>query len=149
MGDPEGAGDLCVTEAGGVTEGYFRGLLGERASTAAGGETDYPPLDIYETAGHFSVEVEIPGVDIADLEVSVASGMLFVEGVKEEVFEHGRVNFLCMERTFGFFRRVVPLPHPIDPTRIKAVYRLGILAISIPKVEEKRGQRLTIRITKG
>jgi len=131
-----------------LLEGYFRQLLGDYQSSPHWEETDFPPLDIFETAGDLVVEAELPGIDTGRLEVSVAAGLLIVEGVKEEILESGRVNFLCMERTFGSFRRVVPLLHPIDSSRIKAFYRMGVLHITIPKVEEKRGVRRVVPVTK-
>ena len=141
--------DLGFSNAGeDLIDGYFRKLLGEGGPDPAWEETDFPPLDIYETAGDIVVEIELPGVPLEGLEVAVAAGILVIEGVKEEVFEHGRVNFLCMERSFGGFRRVVPLMHPIDSSRITAVFRDGVLEVRIPKVEEKRGQRKIISVTR-
>ncbi len=141
--------DLGFSDAGeDLIGGYFRTLLGEDGPNPNWEETDFPPLDIYETAGDFVVEVELPGVPLDGLEVAVAAGILIIEGVKEEVFEYGRVNFLCMERSFGSFRRVVPLMHPIDSSRITADFQDGVLVIRIPKVKERRGQRRAIPVTK-
>lgn len=139
--------DLGFSDTGeDLIGGYFRKLLRESEPDPSWEETDFPPLDIYETAGDIVVEVELPGVLLEGLEVAMAAGMLIVEGVKEEVFEHGRVNFLCMERSFGAFRRVVPLMHPIDSSRITAVYGDGVLEVRIPKVDEKRGRRRIISV---
>jgi HSP20 family protein len=92
------------------------------------------------------VEAELPGVDLEDLQVSFSSGTLVIEGVKEEVLGPGRVNFLCMERTFGAFRRLVPLLQPINAGRITARYSMGILQITIPKLEERRGTHRVIPV---
>jgi HSP20 family molecular chaperone IbpA len=50
------------------------------------------------------------------------------------------VNFLCMERSFGVFRRVVILGAAVDISRATAVCRDGILQVRVPKVDEKRGR---------
>ena len=131
-----------------LVERYLRHLLGGSSSAAsAGEETDFPPLDIYETAEGIIVEAELPGADLESLEVTMTGGTLVIEGVKEESLEQGRVNFLCMERNFGAFRRMVPLLQPIDSSRVSAAYRKGILQVTIPKVSEKRGQRKKIIVS--
>lgn len=131
-------------------EEYLRQLLGQQSvATGSLGETEFPPLDIYEASGSIVVEAELPGVDPDDLEVSIAAGTLVIEGMKEEVLEPGRVNFLCMERTFGGFRRIVPLLLPFHAAAIKARYCAGILEIRIPKAPERRGTRKAIPVTAG
>ena len=132
-----------------AVEGYFRSLLGP-GSAGAGvlEETDYPPLDIFETEDGFIVEVEVPGVAPEDIEVSMMTGMLVIAGVKREV-SRGRINFLCMERNFGSFRRIVPLLRPVDTGRTTATYDTGILRIEVPKITEKRGLRKIIPVKKA
>lgn len=130
-------------------EGYFRNLLGH----SSGGEglleeTDYPPLDIFETEEGFIVEAEVPGVRMEDLEVSMVTGMLVIAGIKREA-SRGRINFLCMERTFGSFRRIVPLLRPVDTGRTTAVYDGGILRVEVPKITEKRGTRKLVPVKKA
>lgn len=126
----------------------FRRVLGQQESgTDSWEEPDSPPLDIYEAAGLIVVEMEVPGIDTANLEVSVAGGTLVVEGLKRENLEPGRINFLCMERTFGSFRRIIPFLHPVDVNGIRAAYRAGILEIKIPILDERRGTRQVIPVT--
>lgn len=123
-------------------------LLGQHETGAdSWEEPDSPPLDIYETDGLVVVEMELPGIDTGNLEVSVTGGTLIVEGLKRENLEPGRINFLCMERTFGSFRRIIPFLHPVDVAGIKAAYRAGILEIQIPILDERRGARRLIPVT--
>jgi HSP20 family protein len=129
-------------------ERHIRRLLGQQEGGAdSWEEPDSPPLDIYETNGLIVVEVELPGIDIGNLEVSVTGGTLIIEGLKRENLEPGRINFLCMERTFGSFRRIIPFLHPVDITGVKAAYRAGILEIQIPILDERRGSRQLIPVT--
>jgi len=62
-----------------------------------------------------------------------------VQGLKYECFEEDKVNFVCMERSFGRLFRVIDIPCPVDASRIKAVYLNGLLTITMSKIEEKRG----------
>lgn len=131
-----------------LIEHYLRQLLGGGIPvSSAGDETGFPPLDIYETEEGIIVEAELPGIDLGSLEVTITGGTLVIEGVKEEVLDQCRVNFLCMERTFGAFRRMVPLLQPIDSSAVRASYRNGILRVAIPKVKEKRGLRRKIAVS--
>ena len=132
-----------------LMEGYLRQLLGQGDAAAPGEETDFPPLDIYEHEGIIVVEAELPGVKKKDFEVSITSGMLVIEGLKEEVSETGKVNFLCMERTVGTFRRIIPLMQPVNASLVEARFRLGILTIRIPKMSERRGTRKVIPVEEG
>jgi HSP20 family protein len=131
-----------------LLEQPLRRLFGQQESgTDSWEEPDSPPLDIYEAAGLIVVEMEVPGIDTDNLEVSVTGGTLVVEGLKRENLEPGRINFLCMERTFGSFRRIIPFLHPVDVAGIKAAYRAGILEIQIPILDERRGTRRLIPVT--
>jgi len=110
-------------------------------------ETDFPAIDVFETPFDVVVEAELPGVDPAAISVIASESLIVIEGAKEEQPGPGRVNFLCMERSFGVFRRVV-LPGPaVDISRATAVCRDGILQVRVPKVEEKRGRVRVVPVT--
>jgi HSP20 family protein len=121
-------------------------LAGAERRAGPGEETDFPAVDIFETAAEIVVEAELPGVDPAQVAAFVDRGALVIEGVKEEDAPPGRVAFLCMERSFGPFRRVVPLLGAVDLARATAVCRAGVLRIRLPRIEDKRGRRIAIPI---
>ena len=142
LGGPEGPGRRLPD---GLLEAALR-FAGVEHQAGPGEETDFPAVDIFETATEIVVEAELPGVDPARVAVSVDRGALVIEGVKEEDAPPGRVAFLCMERSFGPFRRVVPLLGAVDLARATAVCRAGVLRIRLPRIEDKRGQRIGIPI---
>jgi HSP20 family protein len=117
-----------------------------RPEFGAGEETDFPALDIYATPGELVVEAELPGVAAENVTVTAGEGVIVIEGVKEERLEVGRVNFLCMERSFGAFRRVVLLENSVNLDQARASCRAGVLQIRVPRVEEKRGRRREIPV---
>jgi HSP20 family protein len=51
-----------------------------------------------------------------------------------------------MERNFGGFRRVVELPSAVDTNNIQASFKHGILVITLPKIEDRRGQCIKVEI---
>lgn len=109
---------------------------------------EVPPVDIWETATHVVMDLELPGVDPNMVSVSFVGGKVVIEGTKEERVEEGRQNYVCMERSFGRFHRVIPIAKAVDSGRAEASYRLGILTIRLPKIEDKRGARTVIGVTR-
>jgi HSP20 family protein len=124
----------------GLLETSLRLLAGGRPAHPAVEETEFPALDIFETAGEVVIEAELPGVDPATIGVTAGEGLIVIEGVKEDDPGPGRVTFLCMERSFGPFRRVVLPGAAVDVMRATAACRDGLLQVRMPKVEEKRGR---------
>jgi HSP20 family protein len=125
---------------GDVIEASLRLLASGRPAHPAIEETEFPALDVFETPSEVVVEAELPGVDPAAIVVTAGEGLIVIEGNKEEEPGPGRVNFLCMERSFGAFRRVVLPGAAVDISRATAVCRDGILQVRVPKVDEKRGR---------
>jgi HSP20 family protein len=109
-------------------------------------ETEFPAIDVFETAAELIVEAELPGLDPSQIGVSAGEGLIVIEGFKAEESGPGRVTFLCMERTFGPFRRAVLAGRAVDVTRAAATYRDGVLQVRVPKIEERRGSRRVIPV---
>jgi HSP20 family protein len=128
-------------------ETTLRLLAGARPAQPAIDETEFPAIDVFETPLDVVIEAELPGVDPAAIVVAAGEGLIVIEGTKEDDPGPGRVNFLCMERSFGVFRRVVLPGASVDVSRATAVCRDGILQVRVPKVEEKRGRVRVIPVT--
>ena len=91
-----------------------------------------PLVDIYETADSFVVEVELPGCEAKDINLSVCCSTLVVEGVAREEAAPSRVNYICLERSTGRFCRAVEIPPAADLDGVKARYRRGLLTVEFP-----------------
>ena len=128
-------------------EAALRLIAGRRPVHPAIEETEFPAIDVFETAGELVIEAELPGVDPVSIIVNASEGIVVIEGAKQDEPGPGRVNFICMERSFGAFRRVVLPGAPVDISRATAVCRDGILQVRLPKIEEKRGRVLVIPVT--
>jgi HSP20 family protein len=124
----------------GLLETSLRLLAGSRPAHPPIEETEFPAIDVFETPGEVVIEAELPGVDPATIGVSAGEGLIVIEGVKADDPGPGRVTFLCMERSFGAFRRVVLPGAAVDISRATATCRDGVLQVRVPKVEEKRGR---------
>ncbi|MFQ5737276.1 MAG: Hsp20/alpha crystallin family protein [Thermodesulfobacteriota bacterium] len=100
--------------------------------------TQIPNVDVFSTRNELVIEVELPGVKKQDIDVTLLKGTLTIKAVKLECFDEDKINYVCMERTFGRLFRAIEIPFPVDTVRIKAVFRNGILTITIPRIEDKR-----------
>ena len=104
-----------------------------------------PRVDMYETDSEVVVKATVPGVKPEDLEITVTGNVLTIKGeVKEEEQEEG-VNYVCQERVFGSFRRDLTLPVDVNVDKAEATFKNGILTLRLPKVEEAKPKRLTVK----
>ena len=96
-----------------------------------------PFLDIFETAGEYVIEVELPGFERRDLSLSICCNMLVIEGLKREEDRRKQVNYICLERRFGRFCRTVEIPPAFDIKGVKAKYDRGVLAVVFPRLKDR------------
>jgi HSP20 family protein len=92
-----------------------------------------PAFDIAETEGHYTITGEIPGIEVKDLDVTLAHGTLTIRGEKQQEREEKNEHFHRVERAYGSFQRGFLLPEGVTAEELKANYKDGILKISIPK----------------
>lgn len=109
------------------------------------GGSFHPALDVHETAESVIVKAEIPGIAAKDVEISLTGDRLTISGEKKEEKEEKRDNYRMIERSFGSFSRVVSLPSYIDPAKVEAAARDGILTITIAKKPDVKPRKIEIR----
>jgi len=73
-------------------------------------EQGYPLLDLLETSSEIVIEADLPGVALEDISLQYLEGTLLIEARKRENPEKNRVRYLCLERVFDRFRRVIRIP---------------------------------------
>ncbi|OPY62198.1 MAG: Spore protein SP21 [Syntrophorhabdaceae bacterium PtaU1.Bin034] len=103
-----------------------------------------PPVDIFELGETFVLKLEIPEVDKDSIDIKIHESELTIKG--ERKLEPGidPDNYHRMERGYGVFTRSFSLTKTIDPSRIKAVFKDGILRIELPKKEEVKPKQIAI-----
>lgn len=105
-----------------------------------------PPADVGETGDAVTVRIELPGVAPRDLSVTVQGGRIEVSGEKRPDPAAPQASYLCMERSFGRFSRLFDLAGPVNLHELRAVFRLGVLELSVPKLSERRGRPRRIAV---
>jgi HSP20 family protein len=103
-----------------------------------------PRVDIKEEDRRFVIFVDVPGVDPADIEVSMEKGILTIKGERTVQNQESNGRFTRIERSHGTFHRRFALPDSADPEGITAIGRHGVLEIAIPKRAETTPRRISI-----
>ena len=112
---------------------------GERASWA-------PPVDVYETDDHeLVVSAELPGVDRNDVMVTLANGVLTIEGERKREVERQQWRQYRAERTYGSFRRSLAVPRTVDTAVVTAEHKDGTLRVRLPLKKEAQPHRIAVK----
>jgi HSP20 family protein len=119
--------------------------LGSSESGSAS-NTFSPRCDVCETDKDLQIVAEMPGIDPKDVRLSVQDNILSIEGEKRVQRDENKNRYQLSERSFGYFRRDIPLPQGIDENAIKAKFHEGVLTIVAPKTAEaqRRGKAIPI-----
>ena len=108
-----------------------------------------PRLDVAEGEQEVTVTADLPGLTEKDVEVSVDNDLLTIRGRRGEEREDKKRSYHVMERSYGEFHRVIPIPPDTDPAKAKAAFKNGVLTLVLPKKPEARSQRKQIPISAG
>ncbi|MBN1584948.1 Hsp20/alpha crystallin family protein [Candidatus Uhrbacteria bacterium] len=95
-------------------------------------------VDVLETDGEIVIRSAIAGVRPEDLEVSVHNDLLTIRGQRKQVGETAEGRWLVRECHWGGFSRSLILPTEVDPDRIRAELKDGILTVRMPKAVRDR-----------
>ncbi|MCQ0033160.1 Hsp20/alpha crystallin family protein [Burkholderia glumae] len=125
--------------------GLFSGFP---SSIRAGRAGDFPPVNIGSTDDSIEIVAFAPGVDPAQLDVSIDKGLLTISGERsrarpEAAGDDSRVY--AQERFAGAFRRVIELPRHADPDKVTARYTNGCVTVSIGKRETSKPRVITVQ----
>ena len=97
-----------------------------------------PRVDVTEMEKEIRVTAELPGMEEKSVKVELEESALMLSGEKKEEREEKTRHGYRMERRYGSFHRVIPLPARVEMDKAKAEYRNGILTVTIPKAVEAR-----------
>lgn len=113
-----------------------------RADIRAVAAGSFPTLNVGSTPDAVHVYLFAPGLDSETLDVSIQRNVLTVSGRREADENNG---YHLRERFAGAFRRAVSLPDDVDPDRVEASYRDGVLAITVAKREASKPRQIDIQ----
>lgn len=105
-----------------------------------------PAVDVYENKDSVVVKAELPGVDPKEVEISVEDGTLYLKGERKSESEDQRDGYHRLERSYGSFARAFTLPDSVDPEKVSAEYKDGLLSVTLPKREESKPKKVKIAV---
>ena len=127
----------------------FNTFFDQSPSTGTGtgtGRRWLPPMDLLESADHYVLRADLPGLSDGDVSVQLQDNVLTISGERDAEHGSGKEGYLRLERAFGAFSRSLTLPDGVDPDGIHADFDRGVLEIRIPKPEEKKPRQVQIKL---
>lgn len=108
-----------------------------------------PAADLYETPEAFVLEMELPGFDLDDIELTMEKGVLTVAGErKTETKEEEDKTYHLQERSMERFTRSYALPRSVEVDRVDASFSNGVLKVTLPKAAEAKPRRIQVKSAK-
>ena len=100
------------------------------------GATWSPMVDVCERANEIVIFVEMPGVHRSDVQLAWSNGVLIISGLKRQMPpDYCSAKYLCIERTYGHFRREITIDVGVDYKDAKAELKDGLMKIHLPKAK--------------
>jgi HSP20 family protein len=106
-----------------------------------------PPVDIFQTGDHELVlKAELPDMAREDINITVENFVLTISGEKKAADEVKDEQYHHVERRYGSFSRSFSLPQTVDPNRVSAEYKNGVLTIRLPLREEAKPRSIKVDV---
>ena len=106
-----------------------------------------PATDIFETESEVKIQVELPGMTANDVQLTLENGTLTIRGEKAFDSDLKEEQFHRIERRYGTFSRSFSLPPTVDPGKVAAEYKNGVLTIKLPVREEAKPRQIKVDVT--
>jgi len=106
-----------------------------------------PPVDIFQTGEHELVlKAELPDMSREDIEISIENFVLTIKGEKKASTDVKDEQYHHVERRYGSFSRSFSLPQTVDPNRVSADYKQGVLTVKLPLREEAKPRTIKVDV---
>ena len=106
-----------------------------------------PPVDIFQTGEHELVlKAELPAMSRDDININIENFVLTVSGEKKVAADVKSDQYHHVERRYGTFSRSFSLPQTVDPSRVSAEYRNGVLSVKLPLRDEAKPRSIKVDV---
>lgn len=122
---------------------FLEGFLGRAPAWSGRGSAD-----LYETDDEYVLEMELPGFENDEVEVSVERGVLSVSGAHRSEEEDAGRTYHVRERSYERFTRTFTLPQSVNADDVQADLQNGILTVRLPKAAEAKPRRIQVKARK-
>jgi HSP20 family protein len=105
-----------------------------------------PPVDIREDENALVLDMDVPGVDLGQIDIRLENDTLTVKGQRKFESESKGKGFHRIERSYGAFARSFTLPNTVETEKVRADYKNGVLSITLPKKEVAKPRAIKVEI---
>ncbi|MSU88760.1 Hsp20 family protein [Rhodobacteraceae bacterium 2CG4] len=102
--------------------------------------------DVVETEDAIEVSIELPGMDMKDIDVTVTDDMMTIKGEKKVERQEDKKGYYLSERSYGAIYRTIPLPPGVDGEKAQASFRNGVLTVRLPQTPEAQARVKRIEV---
>lgn len=103
-----------------------------------------PAVNVHEDKEKISIDIQLPGIDMKDVYLSVNDHTLEVRGERKADSEENKDGYHVQEVRYGAFSRTFKLPSYVDPEKVQAAYERGVLTVAVPKHEKAKPRVIEI-----
>lgn len=108
-------------------------------------DVSYPAVDVSEKDGIVTVKAELPGLEPTDVTITIEDEALVLRGEKKFEDEEKKEDYHRIERSYGSFSRIVPLPGKVKEAEVTARFDKGVLTITLPRDEKAAPKTIPIQ----
>jgi HSP20 family protein len=120
-------------------------LVGSSLGTPANSQLSFPAINIWTGEDEMLVSAELPGIKADDIDLNITADSLVLSGERKPETLGGDARYHRQERNFGKFNRSIQLPFMVDPGKAKAVFKNGILEISLVRAEADKPKKIAVK----
>ncbi len=107
-----------------------------------------PDVNCFTEGGNYVVDVDLPGIEEKDLDISVTGRHLTIKGERKTGWDEEKEGHIRHESFYGFFERTLLLPEGVDTNKVGATMKNGVLRISMPALEHVLPKKITVHAEK-
>src|SRR5260370_11221254 len=124
----------------------FEDALARMLNEPRGARPWCPSVDIYETENELVLKADLPEVKLEDIEVRVENLTLTLKGERKFEKDDSIKGHHRIERSYGTFERSFTVPATVDPEKVAADYKNGVLTVKLPKKEAAKPRQVKIEV---
>ena len=122
-------------------------LFGARGRGITSTAGVFPALNLSENEDNLYVRAELPGVVPEEIEITTKENNLIIKGESKIATEGAKISYHRREREAGSFRRIISLPTRVDAEKVTAVFKNGVLTVTLPRSAELKPRKIEVAST--
>jgi HSP20 family protein len=125
-----------------LLDGFLRGGMPDMGARRRDSWT--PAVDMYEGDEAFTLKAELPGFSKDDVQVEIKDNRLTLKGERKRETDVKEAQYHRVERVYGAFQRSFKLPAVVDADKAEAIFKDGVLKLTLPKAEKAKPKQISI-----